>query len=164
MSNETTDPRIKDAIDKFGIAMICILPNTTCSCSEDLSHEHVLVYDKLEAGYVYTVGHREHNRPDIVAYCGPGNGESMLTGPEIETNIHDVATTINRIVKHWSENPVRSGNTVLTDKGRVYIVQDNKEALAACKFEHTVKATEYYGDDNYELLFMIPFTKLAGNA
>lgn len=158
----TNAQTIQDGIDNCGVFLFAIADFLTCagcgqSNCQDASHsgerEPITEVDEC---FVYTVGHRLRGRPDMVMLCGPAPEDPPAGTAELHAELDEAARLLNYMVEQWAENPVLAGQTCGTSTGRLYRVLDRAEAVAQAKKDLTIQAGEYYGDQSYALLVLVP--------
>lgn len=157
---------IRRNIKLYGVALRAISDAAPCqSCGDTPCEPHAKgAFTELEDGFVYSIGHRERNRPDLVVLCGPTPGEPALDQAGLVNRMQEAATLINYLVSRWGEHPVLPGQRCADSDGRVYRVLSSAEVVSAAKDELTVQAGVYYGTEDYELLVLMPETAQATQA
>lgn len=160
MFNNPTD--IQAGIEKYGVFLFAIADFLKCagcgkSNCDDTSHSgEPAPITEVDECFVYTIGHRLRGRPDLVMLCGPSPDDPVALPADLQLEMNEAAGLINYMVEHWSENPVLPGQTCGTGTGRIYQVLDRAEAVAQAKRDLTLQAGEYYGDQDYALLVLVP--------
>jgi hypothetical protein len=149
--------KIRTGIERNGVYLIAtsilvddeeeIDPNQKSECTE------------LDDAFVYSVGHREHGRPDLLLLCGPCSGEIAINKEETEKRLEAAASLLVSLVSQWDDEPVLPDEACMDRNDRVYTVRDSSIDKASdweIKHHLTTQTTEYYGDVEYDLLLLIP--------
>ena len=150
---------VRKGIKDVGVFLLAISDSVPCcECGHSNCNEHAEAtqYDKPEDGFVYSIGHRERNRPDFVIFCGPAPQENAFSRESLNQQMFEAAQLINYLVQNWDKKPVRPGEHCGTRDGRLYQVLDNPDLIKLAKSEFMVQAGNYYGNDDYGVLALIP--------
>ncbi len=146
-------------IERYGVHLVGVADSVHCGvCGTDdcADHKDAARYDKPGDGFVYTIGHRERARPDLVVLCGPRDGEQPVPGEALNRQISEATMLLNDLVDNWGENPVLAGQHCAAGNGRVYRVCDDPALVQEARESLTVQAGRYYGCDDYRLLVLVP--------
>lgn len=132
---------IKNGIANYGVFMLAITDRDTDA-------------DRLTSGYIYTIGHQERQRPDImlVLYC---KDKDTVTEELVMKRFGAGQRLINSIVEHWDTDPLLAGHTAQDSMGILYKAHDESEFTSNFK-EFTFQASNYYGREEYPLLILMP--------
>lgn len=149
---------IRRHIAAYGVSLLAISDAAPCQmCGETPCERHVEgALSELEDGFVYSVGHRERQRPDLLVFCGPTPYEAPLSKEALLQRMQAAGALINFLVAHWDESPVLPGHLCTDSEGREYRVLDTPDLLATARDQLTVQAGVYYGTEDYELLVLTP--------
>lgn len=150
---------IQKGIQDVGVYLLAIsdsVPCTLCGRAECQDHGDARHYDNPEDGFVYSIGHRERGRPDLLVLCGPSPEENAFSRDDLNQQMREAAQLINYLVKNWDQKPVKPTEYCGTSHGRIYQAIDDPELTAQAKEEFTVQAGNYYGADDYAVLVLIP--------
>lgn len=141
ITNEKFLTDIKNGIASHGVYMMGVTDRETDA-------------DRLTTGYIYTIGHQERSRPDIMLllYC---KDKDTVTEDVVQKRFRSAAYLINYIVDHWDTEPLIAGHTAQDQSGILYQVHDESEFESDFK-EFTFQASNYYGRDEYPLLILMP--------
>ena len=163
MSGQTKED-IRKTIKKSGICLFAISDAIECEeCGDTPCGAHAYAtYTDLDAGFVYSVGHWERKRPELIVLCGPTPMDAHPMNREalIDT-MTEAAHLINHLVENWTDNPVLPGHRCQDANGRVYMVDDGVHGVALAKKGMTHAATDYYGSEHYALMVLIPLYQTA---
>jgi len=165
MSNEKNDTALCAAIEKgikeHGFYLICVSDANLCEMP-DCDHKHndpAAMYTELEDAYVYTVGRRTSNRPEMIIFCGPSLGERPVSGGALIETMLETTRVLNYLIENWDEQPVLPGHTISAGHGhRIYKVIDNPTTAQQVKTEFMIQTSNYYNSDDYEVLVIKPIT------
>lgn len=162
------DPLSRAEIDRHiaqaGVSLRAVSDAVACdSCGQDLCASHAeLLSTEPDDGFVYSIGHRLRGRPDLVVLCGQGlKEETPVDHMTILHRMNEAADLVNYLVSKWDTDPVLPEQTCADGDGFAYVVMNLPNLVTQAKREWTLQASEYYGDENYELLVLMPIMKLA---
>lgn len=155
---------IKQDIKDYKISLLAISELSHCEGCKDKKdltpHTHPDVhFDQPDDAFIYTIGHRESNRPDMLFFIGPQIGGPLFNPEQLREQIRAGASLINYLVGDWDNNPVLLGHNCQDRNGRVYqVVEHIENGPHEFKDEYTTKTSKYYGSDDYELLVVAAVT------
>lgn len=154
-----TDQSIKTDIAKFGVSL-CAVTDAINKGGRNKSEKWTAMgklWDGIASGFVYTIGHNERDRPDLLAYCGPKPGDPAFSTHVLRDQMMAAASMINHLVSEWDRSPVYEGHECLTASGRIYVAKQIEGADAdLLKASTTCQAGFYYGHDDYSLMLLLP--------
>lgn len=161
--DKATRADIKRNIKRCGVSLLAVSDAAPCeACGDTPCETHLKgAFTEPEDGFVYSIGHRERNRPDLVVLCGPVPGEPAFDQAALVHRMQEAGALINYLVSRWGEHPVKPGQRCADSDGRIYRVFSSPEVVSAAKDELTVQAGVYYGTEDYELLVLMPETAQA---
>lgn len=154
---------IKKRIKRYGVSLLAISDLADCaicrSGQADPNHVHTGkdIFDNGAGAFVYTIGHRERRRPDLLFLCGPRPDEDPINADQQREYLKAAGSLINYLVKRWDEHPVLLHQKCQDHNGRVYEIVDHIfNGQHPLKEGFTIQTGVYYGSDDYELLLFIP--------
>lgn len=110
--------------------------------------------DPWTGGYLYTIGHKERQRPDLVLVVYHKDKDSV-SEKVVEERFRAAHILLNSLVKHWETAPVLAGHTAQDEQGILYKIHAESEFDKSFK-EFTIQASNYYGTEDYPLLILMP--------
>lgn len=105
-------------------------------------------------GYAHTIGHRERDRPDIMAWSYSCVDNSFLNRDMINARLKDTISFLESIVANWKE--MKAGDVFTTEHGERYIVIDLSPIMIEEMKAVAFLAGKYYGDEDYALRVLVP--------
>lgn len=138
ITNEKFLSDIKKGINDYGVFLIAVT-----------SHK---LPDEAVAGFIYTIGHQERQRPDMMIIT---KSDDLDTVPpeSAQLRLRAASNLLNSLVKHWDESPVRVGDTAQDSLGVLYkVARDSDNAFKPL----AIQASNYYGQSDYPLLVLLP--------
>lgn len=148
-----SDEERKDFDNALGHNAVAIL--TLLNLPEDRPHNDLITAE--DSGCVYTLGHRLHDRPEILGFAGPMEGEKAYTIGKLSESVLDLGRRVDKAVARWPDKPFIVGKTIKTKLGRRYLVsQPSPEEAIKHKKGLIYTVGQYYGTDDYDLLLLTP--------
>lgn len=154
----TSRAEIRRHIAAYGVSLLAISDAAPCQkCGATPCAKHTEgEFSELEDGFVYSVGHHERQRPDLLVLCGPTPDEPAMNRDAMLARMQAAGALINYLVAHWDESPVLPGHRCHDHDGREYRVLDTPALVATAKDQMTVQAGVYYGTEDYALIVLMP--------
>ena len=149
---------VEEAIETSGVYMIAV-SDIAPSETSDPAGEHVpadgsILYDKIQDAFVYTVGHHEKNRPELIVFCGPAPGEPPVRGEVLQERIEAGASLLRLMVENWEANPVLVGQIAEDYQERIYTIFEEDDP--AFKDNLMFQCIRYYKHDDFDVLVIYP--------
>jgi hypothetical protein len=154
ITNEKLLYSIQKAIKSHGVFLMAVTDIGACECCDGKNHvqdKDELIEDK---SFVYSIGHREAGRPDILVLTGTFNKDKKVSVETAKSKVLAASSLINSMVDRWNIQAVAEGHTAEDRDGNEYRVVSFEGN--AVKEMFTIQASNYYGDLNYHLLVLLP--------
>lgn len=151
--NKSDYDKIQQEIDSGIVSLFYISKAMDTDCDIDS-------FSNLIDGYVYTVGNKHRNCPDIIVFTGPKETGTPINKEVMIDRINDAASLIAYCSNNWEKKPL-SENVVYKTGSKKYgwTIQlfSDTELINDTKRLFMHKANEFYGTLNYDVIVIVPF-------
>jgi len=146
--NQEQIKAIAEAIKTQGVYI------TAVTNGEEMAEGETIFTDRSDA-FIYTVGRKELNQPDVLILAGPAAGMDALTEEQVHANLQDGASIIINLVLHQQSTAVQPSMVLGGVSGKLFEVLDNPELTEWLKQNMTAAST-YYNSTDYDVVVLTP--------
>lgn len=159
MNNQFHD-EIRKHIKQHGVFTVAILPDGMNPELDIIDNDTNTMFGNSSDACIYTVGQKTRNRPDLLIKCGPGFGTCLYDASRVKRNVLNAGFLINHLAKTWNDqSPLKEGDICEDRDHNMYVVVQY-QMLCEIDLDHKLRimvhATNYYGNNNYNVLVLDP--------
>ena len=113
-------------------------------------------YNQLYDCYIYTIGRKALNQPDLLFLCGPTPYDGDWPHEQLYVAALNAMKGITMLIENYHTTNLKVDDKVEVSSGRIYVVHDDNDFIIRLKKEFANIITTYYGTEEYSLLVLMP--------